>query len=312
MLAFLKKHQLKIIFFLVAILILTAAFVLPELNHSAESPTVSSAVSDESSVVSVEESCSSLSESKTVTVVSLSESKEESTQSSSKISEVSEVSKKTSSVSELSQNSTSSGTNSAVKHEEKSSKPQREVSVAESHMVEVTSVPSESSVSQESSQVSKTESSKVTSTAQSKVPSTVSTVSSEPSVQPQKTASVAISCASVLNHADKKKPNAKGTVPQNGVILSTQTVEIIEGETVLDFTKRVCRANRIPFEFSGGYVEGIDNLYEFDYGNLSGWMYSVNGEFLNYGSNEVKLKPNDTVKWLYTCDLGKDIGNPYE
>lgn len=29
--------------------------------------------------------------------------------------------------------------------------------------------------------------------------------------------------------------------------------------------------------YNSAYIEGIGNLYEFDCGNLSGWMYSVNG-----------------------------------
>ena len=55
-------------------------------------------------------------------------------------------------------------------------------------------------------------------------------------------------------------------------------------------------------------VEGIHNLYEFDVGSLSGWMYSVNGWFPNYGCSRYALQNGDVVKWVYTCDLGYDIG----
>ena len=60
--------------------------------------------------------------------------------------------------------------------------------------------------------------------------------------------------------------------------------------------------------YSGVYIEGIANLYEFDCGPLSGWMYAVNGAFPNYGCGTCKVKSGDRIQWIYTCDLGRDIG----
>ena len=57
------------------------------------------------------------------------------------------------------------------------------------------------------------------------------------------------------------------------------------------------------------YVEGINHLYEFDGGELSGWMYKVNGQFPNYGCSSYTVKAGDVIVWLYTCDLGKDVGD---
>lgn len=56
------------------------------------------------------------------------------------------------------------------------------------------------------------------------------------------------------------------------------------------------------------YVQGIDNLYEFDKGSGSGWMYSVNGKFPNRSAGIWPLSPGDDIRWLYTEDLGKDLG----
>ena len=89
---------------------------------------------------------------------------------------------------------------------------------------------------------------------------------------------------------------------------------------MFDVLKRTCRANGIQMEFSmapaygTAYIEGIGNLYEFDGGPLSGWMYSVNGVFPNYGCAAYTLKEGDVVAWRYTCDLGGDIGgrNTYQ
>ena len=77
------------------------------------------------------------------------------------------------------------------------------------------------------------------------------------------------------------------------------------------------RDNKIHLEFSdtpvynSAYIEGVANLYEFDVGNLSGWMYQVNGWFPNYGCSRYQLKDGDVVEWVYTCDLGNDVGGGY-
>ena len=42
--------------------------------------------------------------------------------------------------------------------------------------------------------------------------------------------------------------------------------------------------------YNSAYIEGINNLYEFDCGELSGWMYKVNGWFPNYGCSRYQLK----------------------
>ena len=56
------------------------------------------------------------------------------------------------------------------------------------------------------------------------------------------------------------------------------------------------------------YIEGINHLYEFDCGSGSGWMYKVNGWFPNYGCSSYHLEDGDSIVWIYTCQLGDDIG----
>ena len=52
----------------------------------------------------------------------------------------------------------------------------------------------------------------------------------------------------------------------------------------------------------GAYIEGIGNLYEFDCGSVSGWMYRVNGEFPKISPVDV---PDAVVKASYEIDLNK-------
>ena len=39
--------------------------------------------------------------------------------------------------------------------------------------------------------------------------------------------------------------------------------------------------------------------------------YKVNGWFPNYGCSRYQLKEGDTIEWVYTCDLGVDVGGFY-
>ena len=102
------------------------------------------------------------------------------------------------------------------------------------------------------------------------------------------------------------------TISGTEIPMPLSTVEVQEGDTVLSVLKRNVESRGIQMEYSGGegataYVEGIDNVYEFDRGQGSGWMYSVNGIFPNRGAGVIKLIPGDKVEWKYTTDLGKDL-----
>ena len=63
------------------------------------------------------------------------------------------------------------------------------------------------------------------------------------------------------------------------------------------------------FTTGTAYIEGINNIYEFSCGELSGWMYCVNGEYPNVGCSDYKIKDGDNIEWYYTCDLGEDLKN---
>ncbi|MER2190761.1 MAG: DUF4430 domain-containing protein [Solibacillus sp.] len=50
-----------------------------------------------------------------------------------------------------------------------------------------------------------------------------------------------------------------------------------------------------------------DSLGEFDFANGSGWMYSVNGDFPNYGFSDAYFLDGDIVRIRFTLGYGKDI-----
>ncbi|MBQ3866233.1 MAG: DUF4430 domain-containing protein [Clostridia bacterium] len=131
------------------------------------------------------------------------------------------------------------------------------------------------------------------------------------------TCTMSISCAAVLEHMDWLDPNKKELIPPDGVILAPVEVTFYEGESVFNVLQRTCKQQRIHMEFANtplynsAYIEGIYNLYEFDCGDLSGWMYSVNGWFPNYGCSRYALQEGDVIQWVFTCDLGADVGGGY-
>ena len=126
-----------------------------------------------------------------------------------------------------------------------------------------------------------------------------------------------ITCSTILDNIDDLDPEKIELVPKDGIILKKQKVQFKEGESVYDVLVKVCKDNNIHMEsswtpmYNSAYIEGINNLYEFDCGSLSGWMYKVNEWFPNYGCSRYVLKNGDDVVWCYTCNLGYDVGGGY-
>ncbi len=138
----------------------------------------------------------------------------------------------------------------------------------------------------------------------------------EEPTQPSKelTCTISVRCDTLLNNMEHLDPPKRNIVPSNGIILTQQTAEIKDGDNVFDVLQREMKRNKIHMEhtttpmYNSVYIEGIANLYEFDCGELSGWMYRVNGIYPGYGCSQYIVKPGDNIEWLYTCDLGVDIG----
>ncbi len=117
------------------------------------------------------------------------------------------------------------------------------------------------------------------------------------------------STVTISIRCDTVKGNS--SLPENGVILEETKIQMDGDDTVYDVLSRACKENDIHLEITGAketlYVEGICNLYEKDYGELSGWVYFVNGESPSVGCAKYNLSDEDEIVWCYTCDLGEDI-----
>ncbi|MBY0099231.1 DUF4430 domain-containing protein [Mesobacillus maritimus] len=105
----------------------------------------------------------------------------------------------------------------------------------------------------------------------------------------------------------KPKETVTITIVAPGVkdtILPVTSVEFQEGDTVLSITQKIVRARGIQISVTGAsataYVQGIDNLYEFDHGPLSGWEAFVNGQGLDRSAGVYGVQPGQAIMWRYT------------
>lgn len=157
-------------------------------------------------------------------------------------------------------------------------------------------------------------------------PTPAATPSAEPTPSPAATpepddgvltCTLSVRCDTILNNMDQLRAEKWSVVPADGVLYATKEVVFYEGESVLNVLVREMKIAGIPMEYSStplynsAYVEGIGNLYEFDCGERSGWMYRVNGWFPNYGCSRYTLSDGDRVEWVFTCNGGADVGGDY-
>ncbi len=99
--------------------------------------------------------------------------------------------------------------------------------------------------------------------------------------------------------------------PADGIIMPVTEFSIEPGENALTLLYDAVKADRLQIEVDGvsgdvvetAYVRGIASLYEFDFGDLSGWTYTVNGERPSVGCGSCILHDGDKVAWIYTINL---------
>lgn len=128
------------------------------------------------------------------------------------------------------------------------------------------------------------------------------------------TCTLSISCSTILDNLDKLAEGKESLIPENGWLFYATDIAFNDGDTVFDVLKRELKSRTMHLEFTSTpalgtvYIEGICNIYEFDCGELSGWQYKVNGVFSGVGCSLSELSDGDVIEWMYTCDMGRDIG----
>ena len=130
------------------------------------------------------------------------------------------------------------------------------------------------------------------------------------------TVTVEIRCDALSEHMEYlENESIRGYIPSDGVILAKTSYSGTTENTVFDALSTVCRNNDIQLDFEytpvyeSSYIKAIGFLYEFDAGPASGWMFSVNGWYPNYGCSNYYLRDGDVIVWRYSCrGYGSDIG----
>ena len=130
-----------------------------------------------------------------------------------------------------------------------------------------------------------------------------------------------------------------------GTLIAPATVDIYQGQNLVVPVAQLLEANGFEYQYSGSLADGFylkhiirngitngysiphdleealdedgvmwtnsyyeNSLGEFDFTAESGWMYSVNGQYPNYGMSECFPKDGDVIRIRFTLALGKDIG----
>ena len=135
-----------------------------------------------------------------------------------------------------------------------------------------------------------------------------------------KTVSLEVRVDTAVQNLHKIKASLHPYIPLDGTILAAQDYVLRPNDTAFSIINRALRHHHIQLEYQGAdlnaynsvYIQGIQYLYEFSCGPLSGWMYEVNGDFPNVGVSQYPLKDKDQIVLRYTCDLGRDLGYEWE
>ncbi|WP_214658884.1 leucine-rich repeat protein [Candidatus Formimonas warabiya] len=140
-------------------------------------------------------------------------------------------------------------------------------------------------------------------------------------IQTQELGTVKVRVADEVQRLSSEMPNLGADYRQPfGEILPFTEVPITEGMTIREALEVALATKEIRVIGEEDYVEGIGpvtseavgrtvtSLSEFDSGNQSGWMVNLNDWFIDKGAHQFTVKDGDVVEWLYTCNLGADLG----
>ena len=125
------------------------------------------------------------------------------------------------------------------------------------------------------------------------------------------TITLSVLCDALLGNLDLLDSDKHELVPEDGVIFPETVVTVFEGDSAFDALQREMRNAGIHMVFNVipvydlAFVTGINNLFEFDAGPMSGWMYMVNGEDTGIGASQYILQPGDVVTWYFTLDFSE-------
>lgn len=121
------------------------------------------------------------------------------------------------------------------------------------------------------------------------------------------TCTLSISCEEILENTENLDSSKSFSIPEDGFILKETEMEFTKGDSAFDLLLNTVKENKIHMEFSktpgtnSVYIEGIANIYEFDCGEFSGWVFLVNDEMPMVSSSEYEVSSGDYLEFRYVC-----------
>ena len=125
------------------------------------------------------------------------------------------------------------------------------------------------------------------------------------------TVTFSVRCDAALEKTEEMSEELRGRIPEDGAIIPNRELGLPEGATAFDALITAAREEKIRMDYNGStygvYISAIGFLREFDLGEMSGWMYRVNGEFPDCSAGAFTLGDGDVVEFVYSCDMGRDV-----
>ncbi|MDK2802201.1 MAG: DUF4430 domain-containing protein [Oscillospiraceae bacterium] len=96
-------------------------------------------------------------------------------------------------------------------------------------------------------------------------------------------------------------------IPSDGILFNS-LIDFSEKQTAFDLLVEISKKEKIPIDFSGtsangdAFIKSIKGIENKAAGDLSGWMYFVNGEMSNVGAAKYELKGGDSIEWKFVTD----------
>ena len=118
---------------------------------------------------------------------------------------------------------------------------------------------------------------------------------------------ITIDCSILLSNMDKLEKNVRKYVPKDGRLLDNIEIKVKKGASVYDVLVTACKEKNIAYDatysaiYNSSYVKGIGYLYEKMAGDMSGWLYLVDGKTPNVGASAYRINGGEQIEWMYTC-----------
>lgn len=121
-----------------------------------------------------------------------------------------------------------------------------------------------------------------------------------------------VSCEKVVALAESDAADISDSLPTDGIVAEVKDYPFYTGETVFDVLLKVLKENKIAINYTGGakdaYVKSISGISDGQFGTMSGWIYTINGEFASVGCSQYLLSDGDKIEFNYSVNMADDFG----